>query len=43
MVDLTANTGERRPRILACFKGEADTDDFQGVGQENRGDTCEGA
>ena len=36
MVDLFADAGKRGARGAACFEGEADADDLEGVSNEHR-------
>ena len=43
VVNLTAYTRNRGTGILLCFKGQADTDDFKWIGEEDRSDACKGA
>ena len=43
MVDLFTDTRQSRAVISSRFKGKPNTDDFKGVGEEDRGDAGEGA
>lgn len=43
MVDLLADTRKRGAVIASRLKSQPDTDDFEGVGEEDGGDTGEGA